>query len=134
MKRTNGILGASLAGFAALTMAAVTTSATQAIAFQAPTSRVRVMVPTHVRSVSYRHRVPHSTTKIPGATMSVYSRIDRTVSQPVDGTFPPTPPTPPSPPRLRPETSVIGEVSVPHRSFFTGDQSASQAQKRTEIS
>ena len=114
MKGMKGILGASLAGFAVLTLAAVTTSATEAIAFKAAARQVRVITPTSVRSVSYRHRVPHRTAKIPSATSSVYSRIDHTVSPVQDGTVPPFPPDPPSPSRLVPETSVMGEVRIPN--------------------
>lgn len=52
MKRFKGILGASLAGFAALTMAAITSTApSEALAFRG--SRVRVQAPTHMRSMSH---------------------------------------------------------------------------------
>jgi hypothetical protein len=58
MKRINGIIGASLAGFAVLTMAAITSTTTEAIAFKAPATHVGVTAPTHMKSVSQLQRFP----------------------------------------------------------------------------
>jgi hypothetical protein len=107
MKSMKGILGASLAGFAALTMAAITsTTTTEAIAFQAAGAKVGTAAPTGMRPASSNPGVSMYSTRMQDATNREYPHMRINTGPP------------PTPPLMRPETRVVGQVKFPRVRFL----------------